>query len=572
MRFLLSSEAAVVRSIFFRKCCVLLALTCLSGLFTSSPARGAIPAGERSILQNLYISTNGDSWTNKTNWNGPAGTECTWFGITCDTGNSHVTRIDLNSNLLSGTLSSVGGLVSLQALNAYNNQLTGSIPSLSELTNLQVVMLFGNQFTGLIPSLSGLKNLQIFYVFSNQLTGPIPSLSGLTSLRYFYANSNQLAGPIPSLAGLANLEIFEVSNNLLTGSIPALSGLTKLNTFVVSNNKLSGPIPSMSGLTSMDEFFVNGNQLSGSIPSLAGLTNLTRFIAEFNQLSGSIPPLSGLTKLEYVYLSYNQLTGSIPSLSGLGNLQLFLVSNNRLTGSIPSLSGLTNLTSFYVNQNYLSGDVPNVPNPNKLANGGSSLCPNDLNDITNSAWNTATGITPWYKYCTDGPIRFSVAYDGNGNTGGTLPDTVDIYATGSTVTVLGNTGALYRPGYSFKGWNSAANGSGTPYVGGDTFVLGSANITLYAQWTATSASPVRIFETGINYPDIHSAYDLCSNGNTIEVWDGLRGQNLVFDTVKSIKLRGGYNSTFTASTGATLVSGSITFQRGSVDFSHFIIQ
>jgi hypothetical protein len=44
--------------------------------------------------------------------------------------------------------------------------------------------------------------------------------------------------------------------------------------------------------------------------------------------------------------------------------------------------------------------VPSVPIPKLLVAGYSSLCPNFLNRITNSAWNVATGQTPWYKACT----------------------------------------------------------------------------------------------------------------------------------------------------------------------------
>jgi hypothetical protein len=43
------------------------------------PADAAIPAAERTALIDLYTSTSGSNWTNKTNWNGTAGTECTWL-------------------------------------------------------------------------------------------------------------------------------------------------------------------------------------------------------------------------------------------------------------------------------------------------------------------------------------------------------------------------------------------------------------------------------------------------------------------------------------------------------------
>ena len=77
----------------------------------------------------------------------------------------------------------------------------------------------------------------------------------------------------------------------------------------------------------------------------------------------------------------------------------------------------------------------------------------------------------------------SVTYDGNTHTGGAVPVDAGAYASGATVTVLGNTGALVKTGYTFAGWNTAANGSGTSYAGGATFTMGSANVTLYAKWT-----------------------------------------------------------------------------------------
>jgi uncharacterized repeat protein (TIGR02543 family) len=79
---------------------------------------------------------------------------------------------------------------------------------------------------------------------------------------------------------------------------------------------------------------------------------------------------------------------------------------------------------------------------------------------------------------------YTVTYNGNSNTGGSAPTDGTSYHNGDTATVLGNTGTLVRTGYTFAGWNTAANGSGTSYIGGDTFAIGTSNVTLYAQWTA----------------------------------------------------------------------------------------
>ena len=80
----------------------------------------------------------------------------------------------------------------------------------------------------------------------------------------------------------------------------------------------------------------------------------------------------------------------------------------------------------------------------------------------------------------------SITYNGNGNTSGSVPTDSSTYQQGNTVTVLGNTGSLVRTGYTFASWNTKADGSGTTYAAGATFTMGSANVTLYAQWTSNS--------------------------------------------------------------------------------------
>lgn len=73
---------------------------------------------------------------------------------------------------------------------------------------------------------------------------------------------------------------------------------------------------------------------------------------------------------------------------------------------------------------------------------------------------------------------YSVVYNGNGGAGTTI-DTNSPYLMGATVTTIAN--AYTRAGYTFGNWNTKADGSGTAYVVGATFVI-SDNVTLYAQW------------------------------------------------------------------------------------------
>ncbi len=80
-------------------------------------------------------------------------------------------------------------------------------------------------------------------------------------------------------------------------------------------------------------------------------------------------------------------------------------------------------------------------------------------------------------------VNHTVTYSGNYNTGGDVPVDVLIYQSGDSVTVLANTGTLVRTAHDFNGWNTRADGLGINRLPGSTFVMGSADVTLYATWT-----------------------------------------------------------------------------------------
>ena len=91
--------------------------------------------------------------------------------------------------------------------------------------------------------------------------------------------------------------------------------------------------------------------------------------------------------------------------------------------------------------------------------------------------------------------QYRVFYFSNGATSGAVPVASNNYLEGDTVTVLGNTGSLSKTGYSFAGWNTKSDGSGTSYQVGSTFKMGSSNVSLYAKWTIPSYV---LFATGWN--------------------------------------------------------------------------
>jgi len=79
---------------------------------------------------------------------------------------------------------------------------------------------------------------------------------------------------------------------------------------------------------------------------------------------------------------------------------------------------------------------------------------------------------------------YSVTYDANEAESGTAPDD-QTKIEGVDLTLSTNSGNLARTGYTFEGWNSADDGSGTDYAEGATYSA-DADLTLYAKWTANT--------------------------------------------------------------------------------------
>lgn len=85
-------------------------------------------------------------------------------------------------------------------------------------------------------------------------------------------------------------------------------------------------------------------------------------------------------------------------------------------------------------------------------------------------------------------ILYSVTYNGNTNDSGSVPVDSSAYIYDESVNVLGNTGGLVKSGYTFAGWNTSADGTGTTYLPSSTFLI-TENIILYAIWSRNPPQP-----------------------------------------------------------------------------------
>ena len=265
------------------------------------------PRNDREVLEVLYDSTGGESWTNRGSWktSAPLGD---WHGVTTDTA-GRVTELDLSGNDLTGPIpAALGDLKLLQELNLaerwdstsrqwLTNALAGPIPDeLGRLENLSSLSLSGNELTGRIPdALGNLANLESLRLGGNGLTGPIPSSLGrLANLRSLRLGGNELTGRIPdALGNLANLRSLRLGGNELTGPIPAALGrMSNLRWLNLGGNELTGRIPDALGnLANLESLSLDGNGLTGPIPSSLGrLANLWRLDLWHSWgLSGPLP-------------------------------------------------------------------------------------------------------------------------------------------------------------------------------------------------------------------------------------------------------------------------------------------
>ncbi|MCD8006172.1 MAG: InlB B-repeat-containing protein [Oscillospiraceae bacterium] len=92
---------------------------------------------------------------------------------------------------------------------------------------------------------------------------------------------------------------------------------------------------------------------------------------------------------------------------------------------------------------------------------------------------------------------YNLIYNANNGTGAIV---AIAYESGEAATVASGDSLSYE-GYTFSGWNTASDGSGTTYAVGDSITI-SEDTTLYAVWTA------ELDDTWVEYTNMRNGYDL----------------------------------------------------------------
>jgi uncharacterized repeat protein (TIGR02543 family) len=211
-------------------------------------------------------------------------------------------------------------------------------------------------------------------------------------------------------------------------------------------------------------------------------------------------PSTGFTKAPFVIAGWNTLaTGAGTSYAagasytiGGANVTLYAVwgysviyvanapVGRTATGTVPSPVAYSPGSSVTVSANTGSLTVEGytLNGWNTAANGTGTLYA-ATGSATFNILNSVTLYAQWRL------ITFNVIYHPNEITAtGSTPATV-AYTPSSSVKVAGNVGVppLTVPGYTFNGWNTAANGSGTSYATDALFIMGNTDVNLYARWS-----------------------------------------------------------------------------------------
>lgn len=118
-------------------------------------------------------------------------------------------------------------------------------------------------------------------------------------------------------------------------------------------------------------------------------------------------------------------------------------------------------------------------NWNRKANGSSTSYKNkqSVKNLTNTQGATVNLYAQWT------PNKYTIKFNGNGNTGGSTASMSMTYDVAKNLTANGFT----KTGHTFNGWNTKADGGGTNYKNKQSVKnLTSKNgvtVTLYAKWT-----------------------------------------------------------------------------------------
>lgn len=161
------------------------------------------------------------------------------------------------------------------------------------------------------------------------------------------------------------------------------------------------------------------------------------------------------------------------------------ITSSQGTGRFILTNGAGTNTATYMYKDYTT-NYDTIPITSAMLHNGSRYVDTDEEYTTTD--DTTAGSTYYWstsdsKWKLQGEAEeITITFDANGGTG-----TMDAQTTESGTDTVLTVNVFTHEGYTFSGWNTSADGTGTAYADGATVNL-SESTTLYAQWTPNVAS------------------------------------------------------------------------------------
>ena len=192
----------------------------------------------------------------------------------------------------------------------------------------------------------------------------------------------------------------------------------------------------------------------------------------------------------YLHVAAKSYTGKLSPTTHIAipTNYAYLDLNGRLDGTNSGSLGSYGTADVYINGTRVANDVTDFYDQFPI---GTSYSISDIKAMTGHTYNgvysgsasgtiSSGGNSPRLSFSTN---TYTVAFRGNGHTGGTTPNQTFTYGTGQNLNANGYT----KTGYTFKNWNTNANGTGTSYTNrqyvNNLTATNGGTIYLYAQWT-----------------------------------------------------------------------------------------
>lgn len=331
------------------------------------------------------------------------------------------------------------------------------------------------------------------------------------------------------IGGIAGANMGSIANSHITTSTDGESIVSASGDFLAAGGITGFNLGNISESSNSATIEVGGG--NGKPSYNAGGIASTNFGAIDNSFNTGTIRDTGGTADAYVKLggivgrnNFNDLEGQIHFTYNIGEISLSTSGDDKIKAGIAGYSkdALKITDSFFLEgtAEYGFSLDQGTGEPTPSSEGAAPKTEAELkNSATFAGWDVSKwvitdGSMPVLKGLVSASPTYTVTYDGNGHSGGTVPVDNSNYLQGNSVTVLGNIGNLTKTGYIFAGWNTSANGSGTNYTTGATVTMESVNVMLYAKWTASAANTYTVTFNSQGDSAVAAITDIAS-GSTI---------------------------------------------------------